>query len=71
MPNTRRFLLAVLAATAAQFSFAQQAPIVIGASIPMTGGVSTFGQHSRWGSELAMDQANAAGGVLGRKIEID
>ena len=37
----------------------------------MTGGVSTFGQHSRWGSELAIDEANAAGGVLGRKLEID
>jgi len=47
------------------------APIVIGASIPLTGGVSTFGQHSRWGSELAIAEANAAGGVLGRKLEID
>jgi len=47
------------------------APILIGASIPLTGGVSTFGQHSRWGSELAIAEANAAGGVLGRKVEID
>jgi len=47
------------------------APIVIGASIPLTGGVATFGQHSRWGSELAIAEANAAGGVLGRKLEID
>ena len=30
-----------------------------------------FGQHSRWGAELAMAEANAKGGVLGRKIEID
>ena len=50
---------------------AQDKPILIGASIPMTGGVATFGQHSRWGSELAIAEANAAGGVLGRKIEID
>ena len=47
------------------------APIMIGASIPLTGGVSTFGQHSRWGSELAIAEANAAGGVLGRKLEMD
>ena len=71
MYKTRRFLLAVLTAAAAPFAAAQQGPVVIGSSIPMSGGVSTFGQHSRWGSELAMDEANAAGGVLGRKIEID
>jgi branched-chain amino acid transport system substrate-binding protein len=67
-----RLLLSVFAAGAAQLALAQgQGPILIGASIPMSGGVSTFGQHSRWGSELAMDEANAAGGVLGRKVEID
>ena len=77
MITTRRLLLSVAAAAATQLvtplAIAQQnaGPVVIGASIPMTGGVSTFGQHSRWGSELAMDEANAAGGVLGRKIEID
>ena len=46
-------------------------PIVIGASLPLTGTVSTFGQHSRWGSELAIQEANAAGGILGRKVEMD
>lgn len=69
---TRRLLLAAAtAALVATQAGAQQPPILIGASIPMTGGVSTFGQHSRWGSELAIEQANAAGGVLGRKIEMD
>jgi len=73
MHTMRRLLLALLAAGAAQFAAGQaaQGPILIGSSIPMTGGVSTFGQHSRWGSELAIEQANAAGGVLGRKIEMD
>jgi branched-chain amino acid transport system substrate-binding protein len=66
-------LSAALLAAASFGAVAQTstAPIVIGSSIPMTGGVSTFGQHSRWGSELAIAEANAAGGVLGRKIEID
>jgi branched-chain amino acid transport system substrate-binding protein len=73
MIKSRRLLLALVAASTTQVAIAQTAagPIVIGASIPMTGGVSTFGQHSRWGSELAMEEANAAGGVLGRKLEID
>lgn len=47
------------------------APIIIGSSIPLTGTVASFGQHSRWGAEMAIAEANAKGGVLGRKIEID
>ncbi len=73
MHKMHRFFLSLVVAVTAHMAAAQPAagPIVIGSSIPMTGGVSTFGQHSRWGSELAMAEANAAGGVLGRKIEID
>lgn len=73
MRKMHRFFLSLILAGMAQLASAQPAtgPIVIGSTIPMTGGVSTFGQHSRWGSELAMQEANAAGGVLGRKIEID
>jgi branched-chain amino acid transport system substrate-binding protein len=73
MYKIRRLFLALVVAGTAQLIHAQtaQGPIFIGSSIPMTGGVSTFGQHSRWGSELAITEANAAGGVLGRKIEMD
>lgn len=60
---------AVLASTA--LAQAQTGPIIIGASTPLTGGVAHFGQHARWGAELAIAEANAKGGVLGRKIEID
>ncbi len=56
---------------AAGTAMAQGAPIVIGSSIPLTGTVASFGQHSRWGAEMAIAEANAKGGVLGRKIEID
>jgi branched-chain amino acid transport system substrate-binding protein len=71
--RTLHRLLATLVAATSIAAFAQtnSAPIIIGASLPLTGGVSTFGQHSRWGSELAIEEANAAGGVLGRKIEMD
>ena len=72
----RTMRLIVAAVTLAVFAYAglaqsQEGPILIGASIPLTGGVSTFGQHSRWGAELAVSEANAKGGVLGRKIEVD
>jgi branched-chain amino acid transport system substrate-binding protein len=46
-------------------------PIRIGSSIPITGNLAFFGQHSRWGAQFAIDEANATGGVLGRQIEID
>ena len=62
---------AVAALALSVFARAQDGPIMIGSSIPLTGGVATFGQHSRWGSELAIAEANAKGGVLGRKLEID
>ncbi|MGK2952378.1 MAG: ABC transporter substrate-binding protein [Thiobacillus sp.] len=65
------FASVVLAAATLPATAQSDAPIVIGSSIPLTGGVSTFGQHSRWGTELAIAEANAAGGVLGRKIEAD
>ena len=72
----RTMRLIVAAVTLAVFAYAglaqsQEGPILIGASIPLTGGVSTFGQHSRWGAELAVSEVNAKGGVLGRKIEVD
>ncbi|MFO1197604.1 MAG: ABC transporter substrate-binding protein [Burkholderiaceae bacterium] len=46
-------------------------PIMIGSSIPLTGSTASFGQHSRWGAEMAIAEVNAKGGLLGRKVEID
>ena len=64
--------LTISFATAARAQPASNAgPIVIGASLPLSGGAASFGQQSRWGAELAIEQANVAGGVLGRKIGID
>src|SRR5262245_66511777 len=72
----RKVRLIVAAAMMAALGYSglagsQEGPILIGASIPITGNVSNFGQHSRWGAELAVSEANAKGGVLGRKIEVD
>jgi branched-chain amino acid transport system substrate-binding protein len=73
MFSRRVTIAATILAILAPSAFAQTAtdPIVIGASTPLTGSVSHFGQHARWGAELAIAEANAKGGVLGRKIEID
>jgi branched-chain amino acid transport system substrate-binding protein len=43
--------------------------IKLGLVAPLTGDVKTFGESTRNGFVLAVDEANAAGGVLGRQIQ--
>ncbi|MDX1523320.1 MAG: ABC transporter substrate-binding protein, partial [Anaerolineae bacterium] len=45
-------------------------PILVGASLPLTGGFSVNGQKHKEGYELCADLLNQAGGVLGRPIQI-
>jgi urea transport system substrate-binding protein len=47
-----------------------EAPIKIGLISPLTGAWTVYGRAHSAGFELAVDEINAAGGVLGRKIEI-
>ncbi len=47
------------------------ADLIVGVSEPLSGGLATFGQDARRGTELAFGEANAAGGVLGRKLVAD
>lgn len=44
--------------------------IKIGEYASMTGGRATFGVSSHEGTAMAIDEINAAGGVLGKKIEL-
>jgi branched-chain amino acid transport system substrate-binding protein len=44
--------------------------IKIGEFASLTGSEATFGQMSHHGTELAINEINAAGGVLGRKLEL-
>jgi branched-chain amino acid transport system substrate-binding protein len=55
--------LALPVATGAQ-------PIVIGASVPDTGPAAAPALWQRWGFQIALDEVNAAGGVLGKKVEL-
>jgi branched-chain amino acid transport system substrate-binding protein len=43
--------------------------IVIGVSTPATGPAAIASEWERWGIDLALEETNAAGGVLGRKLE--
>jgi len=44
--------------------------IKVGEFASLTGSEATFGQSSHNGTQLAVDELNAAGGVLGKKIEL-
>ncbi|MBO0828817.1 MAG: amino acid ABC transporter substrate-binding protein [Streptosporangiales bacterium] len=45
-------------------------PIKIGISLPLTGNFSQPGKEARRGYEIWRDQVNAAGGLLGRKVQL-
>ncbi len=47
---------------------AAQAQVQIGLGAPMTGEQATFGAQMKNGAELAVDEINSQGGVLGQKV---
>jgi branched-chain amino acid transport system substrate-binding protein len=47
-----------------------QQPIVIGVSTAKTGPAAVAAEWELWGVDLALEEINAAGGVLGRKLEV-
>ena len=66
-----RLKLAAVALACTAFGSAHAAePIKIGLSGPFTGGSSSMGVSMRDGVRLAVDEINAAGGLIGRKIEL-
>jgi len=73
---TRRQAIAGTATLAASplvlpsFGFAQGAePIRLAGLVSLTGGGSAFGPNDRMAHQAVIDEVNAAGGILGRKIE--
>jgi branched-chain amino acid transport system substrate-binding protein len=65
-----RFAVVALGMAALAPSHAARAQnIVIGVSTGVSGPVAVAAERERWGIDLAVEQVNAAGGVLGRKLE--
>ena len=62
---TFSFLVSLLLASAANAN-----DIQIGIAGPMTGGMAAFGEQIRHGAQLAVDEINSQGGLLGRKITL-
>jgi branched-chain amino acid transport system substrate-binding protein len=69
MMHTRRTLLAFALMTGAWTAQAQQAPIKLASLVELSGTGATAGTNFKNGIELAVKEINAAGGILGRKIE--
>ena len=73
MKNLARTVIASVVTTALAaplFALAQTGPIRIGVVTPLSGTYAGIGQQVKWGLDLAATQINAAGGVMGRKLEL-
>jgi len=79
MKDSRRKVLkagAALAATAAasttfpRFAIGQSGPIKIGMSMPQTGSLGAGGQAALLALNMWVEDVNAKGGLLGRKVEL-
>ena len=72
----RRSFLATSAAGAAALSFPailraqSKDPLRIGCPLPLTGPFAALAADMQRGAQLAEEQLNAAGGVMGRKVEV-
>ncbi|HLQ85506.1 MAG TPA: ABC transporter substrate-binding protein, partial [Salinisphaeraceae bacterium] len=69
----KKLLMSVAVSTALVAGMSAQAadkPLKIGAIMPMTGALAAYGETSLKGAELAVEEINEAGGVLGMPIEL-
>ena len=74
MTAIRRDVLAALAGAAlvapVRWARAQPAPLPLGALFPLSGSLAVLGDESFRGLDLAVEERNAAGGLLGRPIRL-
>ncbi len=69
MISAKPLSLAAIVMTAAYITSAH-AEILIGVAGPMTGQYAWFGEQYARGAEMAVDDINAAGGVLGERVQL-
>lgn len=60
---------ALMSATALTTVYAAD-PVKIGVVTPLSGTYAGIGQQVKWGLELATKEVNAAGGIMGRPVEL-
>ena len=70
MKNSALFLVFAILAAGLPAGLAAADPIKVGEYASLTGKEATFGISSHEGTVLAIEELNAAGGVLGKKFEL-
>lgn len=68
--NFAPILLAGLVALGGMATFANAADLTIGAAAPMTGPRALLGKYFKQGVDMAVEEINAEGGVLGQKLVV-
>lgn len=63
-------LVIVVGVLLASVAIADENPIKIGCLVGLTGGLAPYGPSIADGAQMAVDRINAAGGVLGRQLEL-
>lgn len=63
-------VIAALASAVIGCKSANEDTINIGEVAALTGGTATFGQSSHNGTQMAVDEINAAGGLLGKQVKL-
>ena len=61
---------AALGALISGAAMAQDGPIRIGVVTPISGTYAGIGQQVTWGLDMAAEQINESGGIMGRQIEL-
>ncbi len=68
--NTKLIATLVAGAALSLGAAAQTGPIRIGVVTPLSGTYAGIGQQVKWGLDMAANEINAAGGVMGRRLEL-
>ena len=68
--EARALLAAAAIASGSCRERATSAELVVGAYFSFSGADSTFGEESREGIDLAVEEANAAGGIKGQRVKV-
>jgi branched-chain amino acid transport system substrate-binding protein len=66
----RTLLVVLLAALVVPLAADAQKPIKVGMPMPLSGPPALFGDPASKGAMMFVEEINAKGGVLGRKIEL-
>ena len=66
----KKLLLVALLLCGSSLSVQAADPIKIGFNVPLTGFAAADGNSAKIGAELAVEQANAAGGINGQPVEL-